>query len=140
MRRRRAVAEALISQKGRCKYCKSPLSIECATADHKIPASRGGTICRENVAAACETCNRVKADLPESYFFKLLNDKKPPKRGGAEMIMVWASRRIWRRAHKACDRLNRASLVRVASASSETKQGNDNGDRTQLERSAQGAG
>ena len=107
-RRRRAMVEALATQKGRCFYCKSPLSINVATADHRTPVAHGGTICRENIAAACYSCNQAKADLGESWFFKHITGKKPPKLGGAEMMMIWSSRRIWKRANRACDRLNKS--------------------------------
>lgn len=106
---RRAMQEALQEQKGRCFYCKAPLAEIGATADHRRPKSRGGTYCRENIAAACFFCNQVKADLPEDHFFSLITAKRPPRRGGASMMMVWASRRIWRRTHKACDRIGRVA-------------------------------
>lgn len=109
-RRRRAKCEALSAQKGRCFYCKSPLGEGRATADHRMARTKGGADCRENIAAACYPCNQVKADLPESYFFKLITGKNPPRRGGLDMMMIWSSRRIWKRAYRACDRLIQASV------------------------------
>lgn len=99
------MCEALSKQNGKCFYCKSPLSEQSATADHRRPLAFGGSDGRENIAAACYSCNQAKADVPEDYFFKLITGKKPPRRGGIEMMMIWASRRIWTRAYRACDRL-----------------------------------
>lgn len=124
-RLRRARDEALLRQKGRCFYCKSPLTANLATSDHRVPASKGGTVCRENIAAACYSCNQVKADLPENYFFKLITAKTPPRRGGIAMQMLWSSRRIWRRTHKACDRINRLSFVSHRVIDTPTESAND---------------
>ncbi len=118
------MCEALHEQDGHCFYCKAPLTEMLATVDHRKSIAHGGTDCRENIAAACYECNQVKADLNESYFFKMLNGKKPPKRGGSAMLLVWSSRRIWKRTHKASVRIERASRsVIVASASIETPAG-----------------
>jgi 5-methylcytosine-specific restriction endonuclease McrA len=43
---------------GRCVYCGSAAS----TIDHVVPRSRGGRHVWENVVAACNRCNHVKAD------------------------------------------------------------------------------
>jgi hypothetical protein len=125
-RRRRVTFEALEKQEGRCFYCHAPLSEADATADHRQPKSKGGTDRRENIVAACFPCNYAKSDLAESWFFKIINSKSPPRIGGAPMLMVWSTRRLWRRTNKACARIERASKysVRVASASISTSQGN----------------
>jgi 5-methylcytosine-specific restriction endonuclease McrA len=118
---RRSMLEALEEQGGCCFYCCAPLLPHQATADHRKPKSRGGTDCRENIAAACFPCNKAKADLAESWFFAILNRKTPPRIGGRELLLVWATRRMFKRARKACRRLERASLVnrRVPVASQE---------------------
>jgi 5-methylcytosine-specific restriction endonuclease McrA len=93
-RKRRATLEALVRQKGRCFYCKEPLGVEVATADHRKPKRFGGTDCRENIAASCEDCNRIKSDLEESYFFRQITAKEPPRRRA--LIPVWLARKIYK--------------------------------------------
>lgn len=106
-RLRRARSIALDAQEGRCFYCKAPLLACDATADHRLCVDRGGTDAQENIVAACGACNYAKSDLPEDHFFKLITAKTPPKRGGMPMKLVWATRRIWRKTHKACARIER---------------------------------
>lgn len=106
-RMRNARLLALKQQEGRCFYCKSPLMEAEATADHKMPRDHGGTDAQANIVAACAGCNYAKADLPDDHFFKLITANVPPKRGGAPMMLVWATRRIWRKVHKACARIER---------------------------------
>jgi 5-methylcytosine-specific restriction endonuclease McrA len=43
---------------GRCVYC----GISASTIDHVLPRSRGGRHVWDNVVAACNRCNHVKAD------------------------------------------------------------------------------
>lgn len=102
---------ALAEQNGRCLYCKEPLPRERATADHKRPQAHGGRTTRENIAAACIFCNQVKGATPEGKFWRLIDDhfKKPMKGANADTLLIWASRRIWRRAHRACARIEKAS-------------------------------
>lgn len=45
-----------------CQYCGENLPSYKLTLDHVIPASRGGKSRWENLVAACEPCNRRKAD------------------------------------------------------------------------------
>ncbi len=101
--------EALREQKFRCLYCKAPLETKMATADHKHPKSRRGRISKENIAAACPTCNQVKGELFAPQFFFLLKKSKPPKNVSTEILLIWASRRIWKRTQRACERIERIS-------------------------------
>jgi 5-methylcytosine-specific restriction endonuclease McrA len=98
-----ARTEALTKQKGRCLYCKSPLHCGEATADHKKARSRGGANSKENIAAACSSCNRTKADMYEAKFWSKIVGKKPPKK--SDLMIIWATRRIWERTHRACKRI-----------------------------------
>jgi 5-methylcytosine-specific restriction endonuclease McrA len=100
-----ARTEALTVQKGRCLYCKSPLHCGEATADHKHPRKRGGRDSKENIAAACYSCNQLKGALHEAKFWSFIVGKRPPKK--PEFLVIWATRRIWERAHKACKRIER---------------------------------
>lgn len=98
--------EALTEQQGKCKYCKSPLTIREATADHVWPVSRKGRTTRENIVAACRHCNVVKGAMSHIDFYKMI-DRKLPKGASADILLIWASRRLWRRAHKASERIQR---------------------------------
>lgn len=110
---RKYMLASLSEQDGRCFYCCAPLAQHLATADHRKPKARGGTDCKDNIVASCQPCNYAKADLAESWFFKLLNQKTPPRIGGAPMLMVWSTRRLWKKTYKACRRINRAAGIRV---------------------------
>lgn len=98
-------AEALVKQRGRCHYCKCPITRETATADHKWPRTRGGFISQTNIVAACEPCNLAKGTLSEGQFFRLIDGRRPVAASVA-ILLVWASRRIWKRAFRACDRIS----------------------------------
>lgn len=100
---------ALAEQKGRCLYCKAPLAREVATADHKRPQVQGGRTTRENIGAACVGCNVAKGSIPEGKFWRLIEAAKPPVTAGIDIVLIWASRRIWRRTHRACDRIERVA-------------------------------
>jgi 5-methylcytosine-specific restriction endonuclease McrA len=101
-----ARTEALTEQKGKCLYCKAPLHCGEATADHKIAKRRGGRDARENIAAACGFCNQAKGHEHEAKFWSFIVGKRPPKK--LEHKIIWASRRIWQRTHKACKRIERS--------------------------------
>lgn len=104
--RRMLTTEALSVQRGKCIYCKAPLPRRRATADHKHPRSRGGTTERNNIAAACAGCNQAKAAMSEARFIALINGKRPPA-VSIHLMLVWASRRIWKRTHLAYERIER---------------------------------
>lgn len=65
-------------QRGRCWYCRRPMSLggadsSAATRDHVIPRSRGGKTAG-NVVAACYACNqRKRAMLPADFKSLLAN-------------------------------------------------------------------
>lgn len=45
-----------------CQYCEKKLPSSELTLDHIIPKSKGGRDTYENLCAACQNCNRKKAD------------------------------------------------------------------------------
>lgn len=96
--------EALVEQNGQCAYCHIPLPIRKATADHRWPKSKRGSYSKENIAAACLPCNNAKGDMSHIEFYKLI-DRKIPKGTSLEILMIWSARRIWKRAHRACERI-----------------------------------
>lgn len=99
--------EALLEQDGRCAYCAAPITWAQATADHKWPRSRRGGISRDNIAAACKPCNRAKGDRSHVEFYKII-DRKFPHGEPPAVLLIWASRRIWKRTKRACERIERA--------------------------------
>jgi hypothetical protein len=102
--------EALTDQKGKCKYCKGPLGIREATADHSWPVSRNGRTTRKNIVAACRHCNVTKGSIPHVDFYRLI-DRKMPKGASADILLIWASRKIWRRADRATERIEKYARV-----------------------------
>jgi 5-methylcytosine-specific restriction endonuclease McrA len=102
---RRLRTAALKAQHHRCLYCRSPLSADEATAEHKLPRSRGGGRSRSNIGAACYRCNVTRADVPQDHFYALIDRRQPPQGAPSAIILIWASRRIWGRTQKACARI-----------------------------------
>jgi 5-methylcytosine-specific restriction endonuclease McrA len=99
--------EALTEQKGRCKYCKAPLTAANATADHVRPVSRRGRTTRENIVAACRHCNQTKGDMHDARFTSLIYRSRA-KGNNPDILLIWAARKIWIKTHKACARIERA--------------------------------
>jgi len=62
-----------------CQYCTKHLTSSTATIDHVLPKARGGKSSFENCVAACEPCNKGKADKPLSHTrMKLTRQPKKP--------------------------------------------------------------
>lgn len=64
---RRADAMRLLllhEQHGACLYCGEEITLATMEVDHIVPASRGGTNSRINLAATCRGCNGYKSDAP----------------------------------------------------------------------------
>lgn len=60
------------SQRGRCWYCQCELGDTWHT-DHRVPLSRGGSNCIENIVITCPTCNlRKGSKLPHEFNGRLL--------------------------------------------------------------------
>jgi len=52
---------------GECEKCTASISsVELAEADHKVPHSRGGNTCYDNLQILCRSCNRQKSNNYES--------------------------------------------------------------------------
>lgn len=56
---RRAIWER---ENRRCGYCGLKIGINEVTIDHKIPISRGGPDCLDNMICCCKGCNEYKSD------------------------------------------------------------------------------
>lgn len=95
-------SEALAEQGGCCRYCMAPLTISQATADHRVPRSKGGLNVRANIIAACQPCNAAKGSLPVLGFTRMLKGALPPAGAPLSILMAWSRRRIWLATHRAC--------------------------------------
>lgn len=70
-----------------CQYCGDALPSAQLQVEHVLPKSRGGPTTWENVVAACNDCNSVKADrTPEEAGMRLR--KKPQKPSWQPSIRV----------------------------------------------------
>lgn len=96
--------DAACKQKHRCHYCRAPMPFKAVTADHKRSRKNGGLTTRENIAAACEPCNRAKGWMTEGAFLALIN-RDFPSGAPVAILLIWASRRIFKRAERACRRI-----------------------------------
>lgn len=56
---------AVTRQNGQCLYCGDPITFAACELDHIVPrAGAGSTNRRDNLAAVCEACNRLKSNTP----------------------------------------------------------------------------
>jgi 5-methylcytosine-specific restriction endonuclease McrA len=92
--------EALKRQNGFCFYCYEPITFLEATADHKIPKSKGGSNLEFNINAVCNACNQAKKDKSHAVYLKEI--KLPNKNGDLELLLAWSRRKIWLKAHRSC--------------------------------------
>ena len=58
----------------KCAYCDTQLCDRTATVDHIVPKHKGGHSTRNNLAAACQSCNRGKASSPWLEWYQLQKD------------------------------------------------------------------
>jgi len=73
---RRNALEALFwEQWGRGYFCDAEMNfkfysddLKCATLEHLLPKSKGGSNFRENLACACFECNQLKSNMTEAEF------------------------------------------------------------------------
>lgn len=70
----------MAEQNGLCLACGCDLSVMGHHLDHKIPLSKGGLHCDENVQLLCPMCNRRKSDKDFDGFLAQLKREK----GGGE--------------------------------------------------------
>ena len=97
--------EAMHAQGGRCLYCRSELTLDAVTAEHRTPQSNGGRDKRENIDAACRLCNRTKGSMSAAQFKKLVKDKEPAR---FHVELIRAVRQINLEADRACTRILRS--------------------------------
>jgi len=71
-------SDAAIKQKFRCIYCNDRMEREAVTAEHALPASKGGATDRKNIKGCCRPCNRAKGNGSEAWFRRALNGPSIP--------------------------------------------------------------
>ncbi len=59
-----------------CHYCKKTIVDEFPSVDHKIPTSKGGTNCIDNLVLCCRSCNSKKGQLTYSEYLQLVAIRK----------------------------------------------------------------
>ncbi|OAM73049.1 HNH endonuclease [Devosia elaeis] len=97
---------AAARQAGCCKYCFVPFSVSPATAEHRVPRSKGGSNLGHNIDAACERCNKLKATMGAKRFVGVI--KGTPQIGAPlELTLAWSRRRIWLKTHRVCRDIGR---------------------------------
>jgi 5-methylcytosine-specific restriction endonuclease McrA len=75
----------------RCQYCGEKKRIHELTYDHVVPRAQGGVTNWRNIVAACEICNRKKANrTPAQAGMKLL--KTPVQPTATPVLIVTVSR------------------------------------------------
>lgn len=94
--------EAWTRQKSRCAYCLTKLRLDQVTADHVIPKSKGGLNQKENIIAACRTCNLIKGSMTVNQFKNKLKSKKTEN---LHIRIQGSIRRINLAADRSCARI-----------------------------------
>lgn len=96
--------DAHMRQRGHCPYCTYQIPLSEATAEHKLPVSRGGLTRPENIDSACSGCNRSKGSLTKDEFLRAIvqpDIKKDPW----ETYLAAMSIRMKRATEAACRRI-----------------------------------
>lgn len=66
--------EAYTRQDGICLYCRWPLPLAEATAEHCTPLARGGRTTAGNIAAACAACNNARRHMTRAAFMRAIHE------------------------------------------------------------------
>lgn len=59
-------------QEHRCAYCGIPLNVLITAYDHKLPLSRGGAHCIDNLQLLCHNCNVSKFTMTDDEYQSFL--------------------------------------------------------------------
>lgn len=105
--------EAHTKQDGRCLYCRLPLPLVEATAEHCVPVARHGQTTAENIAAACELCNNAKRHMTRAEFMRAIHEPDY-RRDPWPLYLACAQIRLRLQTSAACRRLRRIVEVRAA--------------------------
>lgn len=103
--------EGFTKQGGRCAYCKTPLTRKQATADHRVPISKGGSTSKDNIIMSCEPCNKAKSSMSEAKFRRALNERTMPCPSNMPLLLAWIRHRIEKRVKKAERRIRGAAGI-----------------------------
>ncbi|HAT51527.1 MAG: HNH endonuclease [Nitrospirae bacterium] len=69
---------------GQCSYCQQRFPPKTLTMDHKIPLIRGGRTTKSNCVPACQSCNRLKENMPPETWRAVLEELQSKKTSVAE--------------------------------------------------------
>ena len=97
--------EAWLDQGKRCAYCHGEIAENEITADHVVPRSKGGTD-KDNIVAACQSCNAAKASLSVPKFKHLIRRQRGVD---VDILVIRARRNINLAADRSVKRI-RASV------------------------------
>lgn len=90
---------------GRCCYCREPVARHEITADHCVSRKAGGTTSRENIKAACMSCNSAKGHMTEQRFKTLL--RSDANDVAVSVLLARFRFRLWSRVQIAEKRIMR---------------------------------
>lgn len=104
--RRAYKIEAHGKQGGLCCYCKAPIPLAIATAEHKKPRKHGGKDRPNNIAAACSSCNLARGHKTRAEFMRAIHEPDIIK-DPWPLYVACAGIRVSLAAHAACRRIRR---------------------------------
>ena len=90
---RRLLRRLCEAQNWRCCYCGIEMTVgvhnktDCATLEHVIPKSAGGSAEWDNLVAACRLCNNARGAMYARRFLQMVIWK------GRERAAAWANRK-----------------------------------------------
>lgn len=84
--------DAATGQGNRCAYCRTRFNNTRATADHEHAKANGGRDGRNNIAAACRDCNRIKGKLSVDLFRRMI--ESPRSGEPIRFLIIWSVRRV----------------------------------------------
>ena len=87
-------------QNKKCGYCGNKIGFSEVTVDHKIPLSRGGPDCMDNMICSCKPCNALKGNRTVEEFrglVGLLNHNLMQKDSGYRALIRFGLIREHRR-------------------------------------------
>jgi 5-methylcytosine-specific restriction endonuclease McrA len=98
--------EAHTRQGGLCVYCKVPLPLAEATAEHRRPRALNGATTAANIDAACWSCNNAKRHRTRSQFMRAIHEPDF-QRDPWPLYLACVEIRLKLRTALACRRLGR---------------------------------
>jgi len=105
--------DAYHQQDGICIYCKEPLPLAQATADHVRPRKLNGQTRPDNIAASCLGCNRAKGHRTRAEFMRAIHEPNF-QTDPWPLYLACLEIRLKLRVSAACRRLRKIIQTKVA--------------------------